>query len=189
MLSRLWNWLTGASDKLRETPGDYVRPATWEDVVRVVRLLKEHEVEFILVGGYALAAHGYTRMTEDIDIAVAPSPENARRWVLALSHLPDAAAAELTGEEDPFQGDHLHAIRINDEITVDLLPSVCGHAFEELARHAEAVEIGGIDIPVLSLKGLLLTKQGLRDKDRADAALLRRMIESLDDGRDREADR
>lgn len=180
MLSRLWSWFVGAKTEPPQESTEYVRPATWEDVGHVVRLLRAHDVEFILVGGYALAAHGYTRMTEDIDIAVAPSPENAKRWVLALSQLPDAAAAELAGEEDPFDGDHLHAIRINDEITIDLLPSVCGHTFAELSRHTDRIEIDGIDVPVLSLKGLLLTKEGLRDKDKADAELLRRVIESLE---------
>jgi Nucleotidyl transferase AbiEii toxin, Type IV TA system len=53
-----------------------------------------------LVGGYALAAHGFSRFTEDIDILVSPTAENSRRWILALSHLPDAAAAELSAEGD-----------------------------------------------------------------------------------------
>ncbi len=181
MLTRLWSWLVGAKVEPTESSDDYVRPATWADVIRVVRLLQEHQVQFILVGGYALAAHGYTRMTEDIDIAVAPTAENAKRWVLALSRLPDGAAAELADEEDPFQGDHLHAIRINDEITIDLLPSVCGHPFSELARHIETLEIDGTEIPVLSLQGLLMTKEGLREKDRADAELLRRVLSSLEE--------
>ena len=50
--------------------------------------------EYALVGGYALGAHGFNRFTEDVDILVDPSAENSRRWILALSRLPDAAAAE-----------------------------------------------------------------------------------------------
>lgn len=59
-------------------------------------------------------------MTQDIDIAVVPTHENPVRWIAALSHLPDHAASDMTGEDDPFQGDYLHAIRINDEFTIRL---------------------------------------------------------------------
>jgi len=151
----------------------YTRPATWSDVVDLARRLNRHGVRYVLVGGYALAAHGLVRMTTDIDVAVAPDAENCRRWVAALAELPDRAAAALAGEEDPFQGDTLHAIRINDEVTVDLMPSVSGISFETLAAHAVLLDLDGERVPVLDLAGLLMTKQGNRPKDQADAALLR----------------
>lgn len=157
----------------------FTRPATWDDVIYTARLLNREGVRYLLVGGYALAAHGYVRMTEDIDIAVAPNPENSRRWVLALSRLPDGAAGELSGEADPFEGDHLHAIRINDEFTVDVLPSVCGIPFAELERHREWMTLDGEGIPVLDLPGLLKTKRGSRPKDQADAAVLRQALARL----------
>jgi hypothetical protein len=181
------NWLlrrfqrrpTPEEGRPAEAAAEFTRPATWEDVVHTARLLNREGVRYLLVGGYALAAHGYVRMTEDIDIVVAPDPENTRRWVLALSKLPDGAARELADEADPFQGDQLHAIRINDEFTVDVLPSVCGIPFSELEQHLEWMSLDGERIPVLDLHGLLKTKQGLRPKDQADAAVLRRVIESL----------
>ena len=125
---------------------------------------------------YTLAAHGYVRMTEDVDIAVSPDPENARKWIAALAELPDGAGGELEGEEDPFQGDYLHAIRINDEFTVDILPSVAGIPFAELEKHIQWSRIEDERIPVLDLQGLLLTKQGLRPKDQADARVLQAAI-------------
>jgi hypothetical protein len=151
----------------------YTRPATWADVIDLARRLNRHGVRYVLVGGYALAAHGLVRMTTDIDVAVAPEPGNNARWIAALAELPDGAAASLAGEDDPFAGDTLHAIRINDEITVDVMPSVGGVSFEVLARHAVTLQLDGERIPVLDLAGLLLTKQGDRPKDQADAALLR----------------
>jgi len=162
-----------------EADSAFTRPATWEDVVATARLLNREGVRYVLVGGYALAAHGYVRMTEDIDIAVSPDGQNARRWIAALSRLPDGAAGEMQGEADPFQGDYLHAIRINDEFTVDVLPAVAGVAFAELERHIEWLELDGERIPVLDLPGLLATKQGLRPKDRSDAAVLRQAIARL----------
>jgi hypothetical protein len=180
-LRRLWAGRHKAEPEPSGANGGsaFTRPATWEDVVATARHLNREGVHYVLVGGYALAAHGYVRMTEDIDIAVAPDTENARRWVKALSRLPDGVARELAGEADPFEGDHLHAIRINDEFTVDVLPSVCGIPFAELARHREWMNLDGERIPVLDLQGLLKTKQGLRPKDQADAAVLRRALERL----------
>jgi hypothetical protein len=167
-----------------EADSAFTRPATWEDVVRTARLLNREGVRYVLVGGYALAAHGYVRMTEDIDIAVSPDAPNAQRWIAALSRLPDGAAGEMAGEEDPFQGDHLHAIRINDEFTVDVLPAVAGLSFAELEPHIQRLELDGESIPVLDLHGLLATKQGLRPKDRSDAAVLRQAIARLDGQQD-----
>lgn len=154
----------------------YTRPALWKDVLDLVRRLNRHGARYVLVGGYALAAHGLARMTIDIDLAVLPEPGNNARWIAALAELPDAAAAVLAGEADPFQGDNLHAIRINDEFTVDIMPSVGGIPFEVLATHAVTLDLDGEPVPVLDLDGLLLTKQGERPKDQADAALLRAAI-------------
>ena len=159
----------------------FTRPATWEDVVRVARLLNAAGARYVLVGGYALAAHGFVRMTQDVDIAVAPDAENARRWIAALSELPDGAARELSGDGDPFAGGKSYAIRINDEFTVDILPAAGGVPFEELERHSLALRVHDENLRVLDLEGLLLTKQGLRLQDQADAALIRRALGRGDD--------
>jgi hypothetical protein len=158
---------------------EYTRPATWSDVVRIVKLLNQYEVDFFIVGGYALAAHDLVRNTLDVDIAVSPSPENSKRWVLALSHLPEEATKELIGEHDPFEGDTLHAIRINDEITIDIMPSVAGISFNELKNHRQYKEIQGEMIPVLDLPGLLKTKRTMRPKDQADAAIIEAAIKEI----------
>ncbi|MFO1322244.1 MAG: nucleotidyl transferase AbiEii/AbiGii toxin family protein [Burkholderiales bacterium] len=145
----------------------------------LARRLNRHGARFVLVGGYALAAHGLTRMTTDIDVAVDPHPDNSRRWIAALAELPDGVARELSREADPFQGDTLHAIRINDEFTVDVMPSVAGIPFDTLTTHAQTMMFDGEPVPVLDLAGLLLTKQGQRPKDQADAQLLREALRRL----------
>lgn len=70
----------------------YTRPATWEDVLAVARHLNRQGTRYVRVGGYALAAHGHVRMTEDVGIAVSPDPENARKWITALAEFPDGAS-------------------------------------------------------------------------------------------------
>lgn len=155
------------------------RPATWEDVKHVAALLERHGASWALIGGYAIAAHGFVRFSEDVDILVDPSPENARKWIAALAELPDGAARELLGDDDVFEREGPYAIRINDEFTVDVMPSACGHAWAELAPFVERRDVDGAPLRVLGLEGLLRTKEGQRDKDRSDAAILRAALEAL----------
>ncbi len=55
-----------------------------EDYKDIVQALNDEQVEFILVGAYALAAHGYPRATMDIDLWVMPSPKNALAVLRAI---------------------------------------------------------------------------------------------------------
>lgn len=157
----------------------FTRPATWDDVKTIARYLDEAGAEYALVGGYAVALHGFNRFTEDIDVLVNPSADNARRWILALSRLPDAAARELTVDADVFAGDKHHAVRVNDEITIDVMPSVAGNSWETLCPHIVTLEIDEQPIRVLDLPGLLKTKQGVRPKDQMDAAAIASAIAAL----------
>ena len=166
----------------REAPlTEYTRPATWEDVKTIARYLDEAGAEYALVGAYAIAAHGFSRFSEDIDILVNPSAENSRRWILALSRLPDGAAAELAAESDVFADDKRYAIRINDEFTVDVMSAIAGQSWENMQRHVISMSIDDVPIRLLDLPGLLKTKQGLRPKDQMDAAVISEALKRLAD--------
>ena len=56
---------------------EFTPPATWDDVLRIARWFEESGVEYALLGGYALAAHGLNRFTEDVDILVDPLAANS----------------------------------------------------------------------------------------------------------------
>ena len=149
---------------------DRTRAATYEDVVRVAELLEAEHVEYALIGGYALAFQGIVRLTEDVDILVEPTVENARRWVRALSHLPDGAAKELIGDDTLHE--ELYAIRINDEFTVDVMNSASGFSWTDLVPYRKRIE----GMNVLSLEGLLRMKEHGRLKDQADAEAIRKVL-------------
>lgn len=151
---------------------EYTRPATWDDVKAVARYLEEAGVDYALVGGYALGVHGFNRFTEDIDILVDPRAENSKRWILALARLPDAAAAELESETDVFADDKRYAIRINDEFTVDVMPSIAGLSWDDMKAHLITTYVDDVPVRLLDLAGLLKTKQGARPKDQMDAAVI-----------------
>ncbi len=146
------------------------RAATYEDLVHVAALLEGEGAHYAVIGGYALALQGIVRLTEDVDILVEPTTDNAERWVRALGQLPDGAAKALVGDQTV----HLepYAIRINDEFTVDVMNSASGFTWTDLLPYK--VRLDGID--VISLAGLLRMKEHGRLKDRADAEAIRRAI-------------
>lgn len=146
------------------------RAATYEDVRHIARLLEDERVEYALIGGYALALQGIVRLTEDVDVLVEPTAENARRWVRALSKLPDGAAKELVGDDTLHV--ELYAVRINDEFTVDVMNSASGLTWQELVPYRTRID----DINVVSLEGLLRMKEHGRLKDQADAEAIRRAL-------------
>lgn len=158
---------------------EYTRPATWEDLKRLARLLNDAHAEYALVGGYAIAAHGFSRQSEDIDLLVNPAAENSRRWIVALGQLPDQASRALEQEPDVFADDKRYALRVNDEFTIDIMPSVAGHSWDEMQRYIETIELDGVPLRVLNLEGLLLTKEGARPKDQMDASILRQALAIL----------
>lgn len=153
----------------------YVRPATIDDLKSVIRSLNENRVDYFLIGGYALFAHGYYRATTDIDILIAPDREQGARVVKALLVLPEGVSSGI----DPAWFEEGENIRVADEIIVDLMFNACGETTETLSRYAETVDLDGIPVRTLSLEGLLRTKQTVRDKDVMDRAVLQRAIDAM----------
>jgi len=153
---------------------EYARPATIDDLKAVIQSLNENKVDYFLIGGYALFAHGYYRATTDIDILVPPTREQGKRVIKALLVLPERASEQI----DPAWFDEGETIRVADEFIVDLLFNACGETNQTLSRYAEIVDLDGIPVRTLSLEGLLLTKQTVRDKDVMDRMVLQKAIEA-----------
>lgn len=153
----------------------YSRPATLEDLKALIRALNEHGADYLLIGGYALFVHGYYRSTTDIDVLV-PATEAAGRKVRdALMVLPDRVAVDI----DPAWFEEGENIRVADEFIVDIMLNAGGETYETLKRHAETIDLEGLQIRTINLEGLLLTKQSLRDKDVADRLIIERALEAL----------
>ena len=153
----------------------YSRPATLEDLKLLLRSLNEHEVDYLLIGGYALAAHGYQRATIDIDVLVPATVEAGQRIKNALMVLPDQAAKALKPEWFE-EGEN---IRVADAFVVDIMLNANGQTYEALRQHAETIDLDGIPVKTVGLEGLLLTKQPMREKDAADRMIIEQAIASL----------
>lgn len=152
---------------------EFSRPATLEDLKLLLRSLNEHEVEYLLIGGYALAAHGYQRATIDIDLVFPATAEAGRRVKDALMVLPDQAAKDI----EPEWFEEGENIRVADAFIVDIMLNANGQTFDTLRQYGETIDLDGIPVKTINLEGLLLTKQTLRDKDVADRIIIERALE------------
>ncbi len=90
---------------------EYSRPATLDDLKTLLRSLSQHHVDYFLIGGYALAAHGYQRATTDIDIVVPASAAAGQRIKDALLILPDQAAKEIEPTWFEEEGENISLCR------------------------------------------------------------------------------
>jgi hypothetical protein len=132
--------------------------------------LKNAGVEFIIVGAYALAAHGRPRATGDIDIWVRNSPENARKVMSALEEF-GAPLSDLSAED--FTAPDLIVQLGLEPCRIDLLTGVDGLDFDEAWRHKLVVALDELEIYVLSRGDLLKNKRAAgRVKDQGDIAWL-----------------
>ncbi len=144
------------------------RPPTLEDLIKLCDRLNREKAKYIVVGGMAIAQHGFVRATEDIDLLVETSLQNEKIVLAALSELPDGAAKELK----PGDINHYEVIRIADEIVVDLMKEACGIQYSEASKSIAKVTIHGVSIPFADVDLMIRLKQGVRPKDKMDLEFL-----------------
>ena len=128
------------------------------------------DAEFLVVGGCAVIAHGFPRATGDIDVWVRPTPENAKRVMLALRRF-GAPLADLTEADLATPGVAFQIGVVPNRI--DILTDVDGVSFDEAWASRVKAGVEGHDVPVLGRSALLRTKRATgRKKDLLDAAWL-----------------
>jgi len=160
---------------MTQTGHKTARPASVDDLKLLLRALNEHDVDYLLIGGYALYALGYQRGTTDIDIVLRPTLEQGERAKRALLLMPDKVSEELMPEWFA-EGE---TIRVADAFVVDLMFNACGETYESLLPYSQTIDFDGIPVHTLSIEGLLRTKQTSRDKDKLDRVVLERALEEL----------
>ena len=141
------------------------------DFPNLLRLLCEHEVEFIIVGGAAAVIHGSSRLTQDLDVVYRRNSQNMTRLARALREQSPYLRGAPPGL--PFQWSEA-TIRMGLNFTLetdlgqlDLLGEVTGGGrYEDLLDHTTEVEIFGIQCRCLDLDALIRTKRAVgRPKD------------------------
>lgn len=136
----------------------------------ILSALSEEGVECLLVGAYAVAAHGLPRATGDIDIWVQPSPTNAERVWKALIRF-GAPLTDLNVEDFTIPG---RVVQIGvAPCRIDLLTTITAVAFDEAWRDRLVVDVDGLRVAVISRDHLIRNKKMTgRPQDKADVARL-----------------
>ncbi|NOY24018.1 MAG: hypothetical protein GXO70_10980 [Acidobacteria bacterium] len=137
------------------------------DYKEILSILRNNDVEFLLVGAYALAVHGFPRATADIDIFVKPDNDNAEKLYRALqifgAPLKDISPADFVSPGIVLQ------IGVAPR-RIDILTSIDGLTFDEAVIGMETIQIEDLSIPVISRKNLISNKLATgREKDKLDA--------------------
>lgn len=128
--------------------------------------------KFLLIGGHAVAVHAEPRFTEDLDVFVAPTLENARRLHRALVAFGFGSIAPAP--EELAVPDRVWMLGRKPR-RIDILTGISGVSFSRALRGRVHVELGEHRIPVIGREALLLNKvASARDKDQFDIALLKR---------------
>lgn len=142
-------------------------PADWSEFIN---LLDAHRVRFLIVGAHALAAHGRPRATQDIDVWVEPTPENATRLCKALGAFGFPALANAVEE---FSTPERMATLGRPPLRIDVMTSVDGLTFTEAWEGRLSADFGGSKVYFLGRDALIKNKRASgRAKDLADIALL-----------------
>ena len=145
-----------------------------KDLREFIELLNSHKVEYLIVGGHAVAFHGYPRYTGDIDLLVRQTQENVSRV---------AAAINTFGLSD---SEHLNAILMQKgkilqigrpPNRVDIITSATGIDFDQVWDSAIQGSLDQIPVRFLDLASLLKNKKSAgRTKDLADVEELERLV-------------
>ena len=140
-----------------------------DDFKDLLVALADAEVEFVLIGGWAMAVHGRPRATEDLDVLVRANNANSAR---VFSALLDFGAPLLAHgvDADTFIAEG-PAYRIGlKPLCIELLTKISGVSFDEALRDAVTAEIDGRAIHVIGHQALLQNKRAAgRHKDLDDA--------------------
>jgi predicted nucleotidyltransferase len=142
------------------------------DFADFLRLLNGRNVRYIVVGGYAVAYHGYPRYTGDLDVFVEASPENAARLVEVYGEF----GFNRTALKPAMFIVPDNVVRIGHEpVRLEVLTSITGVAFADAYVRRIEVEVNGLSVPFISLVDLIKNKLATgRGKDRVDAETLQK---------------
>lgn len=126
------------------------------DFAEFVDCLARHDVRYLIVGGYALAAHGLPRATGDLDVWVMVSPDNARG---VMSALLDFGFGELgLSEADFLAPDHVVQLGY-PPYRIDILTAIDGVTFDDAWQRRLAISTGDGELQVIGRDDLVANKR------------------------------
>jgi hypothetical protein len=140
------------------------------DFHELLESFARHDVRYLVVGGWALAAHGVPRLTKDLDLWIWPDAGNA---TCVLKALEEFGLGELGLKEEDFIDPDVVVQLGYPPNRVDLLTTPTGVEFEECWRERLVIALDGLDVPFIGIEGLKANKRATgRPQDVVDVNTL-----------------
>ncbi|GAB3938336.1 nucleotidyltransferase [Mucilaginibacter myungsuensis] len=144
-----------------------------KDFQDFVHLLNEYHIDYMVVGGYALAFHGQPRHTGDLDIWIAISESNANKMVSVLR---DFGLASLGLEKSDFLDQGLITQLGYPPLRIDILNEIDGVTFNEAYLNKQVFDVDGLKISYIGLDDLIKNKLSSgRRQDITDVVTLNKL--------------
>ena len=144
-----------------------------KDFEDFVRLLNEYHVDYMIVGGYALAFHGKPRHTGDLDIWISISDTNAGKMQLVIN---DFGMASLGLKKADFLQAGIITQIGYPPLRIDILNEIDGISFEEASLNKATIDIDGLPVKYIGLDDLIKNKMASgRHQDISDVVTLRKI--------------
>jgi hypothetical protein len=140
------------------------------DWIDLCRSFDARRVDFLLIGGQAVIAHGYPRLTKDMDLWVRPSVENGARVLEALT---DFGSPLAEFEPERFRDTEAIIMLGREPFRVDILTHIPGVDFQTAWERRGSISLDGVVVPLISLQDLIANKKAVgRLQDLADVEAL-----------------
>lgn len=159
------------------------------NLFQMIEMLSDAKVDYVVVGGLAVALHGYQRVTMDVDVVLAMTPDNLRAFInsskayglqpvipVDIDSLADPRLLEQWFQEKGMQAFGLRGPETTSTV-IDVLikPRV---SFADLKRDATIIGVGNLNIPIASIDHLIAMKTDTgRSKDALDIEELKKLQE------------
>lgn len=145
-----------------------------DDFRDLLTVFADEGVAFVVVGGWAMALHGHGRGTDDLDVLVRSSPDNAENVYRALVRFGAPVAAHGVTEELFAQAGYGYRMGVKPHL-IEVLTKVAGIDFDQAIDGAGTFHLAGRTIPFIGRSALLKNKRAAgRPKDLADVDWLER---------------
>jgi hypothetical protein len=142
------------------------------DFLDFIRLLNKHKVEYLVIGGYAMAAYNNPRFTKDLDIWIKRNDPNADKMLRVIE---DFGFGNLKIEKSDFLNPARFIQLGLAPVRIDIATEISGTSFEDAYLSRNEVEVGNIMVPVIGIDEFIKNKlASARKQDIADAERLQK---------------
>jgi hypothetical protein len=158
-----------------------------QDLSKLLKVLLENDIDFVLIGGFAAVVHGSTLVTQDLDICSAMSVENIKKLRSVLKNLNPIhrmnLKANLSFLDHPKSLEGLNNIYLNTDLGIlDILSATQPAGdFETIKKNAIDIPLYGFSCKVISIDDLIKVKESMKRPKDLQAVIELKKVKELED--------